>query len=163
MPNRSIDLTQADLEQLEFTNLCIKETLRLFPTAPLIGRAANKPIKLSNGITVPANVPFLFGLRQIHIQERYFGPTANIFNPYRFLDKQFEQLPSAAYIPFSYGPRNCIGYHYANVSVKCFVAHLIRNYRVTTNYTDIDQLQLVQNASLKLIDKHMVKLEPRSE
>lgn len=56
-----------------------------------------------------------------------------------------------------------VGYHYAKVSVKTFIAHLIRNYRVTTKYTDINQLQLVQNVSLRLTEKHMVKLEPRLE
>lgn len=107
MPDKCTDLTQEDLQKLEFTNLCIEETLRLFPTAPLIGRTAVCSIKLSNGVIVPANVPFLFGLRQIHIREKYFGPTANIFDPYRFLDERFKNLPGGAYIPFSYGPRNC--------------------------------------------------------
>lgn len=108
MPLKNTDLTQTDLEQLKFTDLCIKESLRLFPTAPLIGRVANKPIKLSNGVEVPANVPLMFGIRQIHIQEKYFGPTANQFDPYRFLDDKINDLPSAPYyIPFSCGPRNC--------------------------------------------------------
>lgn len=107
MPLKSTNLTQTDLQKLEFTDLCIKESLRLFPTAPLIGRVANKPIKLSNGVEIPANVPLIFGLRQIQIQEKYFGKTANMFNPYRFLDDEFNNLPGGAYIPFSYGPRNC--------------------------------------------------------
>lgn len=115
MPNKSTDLTQIELQKLEFTDLCIKETLRLFPMAPLIGRVASKPMKLSNGIEVPANVPFIFGLRQIHIQEKYYGSTANIFDPHRFLDDKVKSLPEAAYIPFSYGLRNC---------GEIFVSHL---------------------------------------
>ncbi|XP_031637234.1 cytochrome P450 3A19-like [Contarinia nasturtii] len=162
MPDKNANLTQADLVKLEFTELCIKETLRLFPTAQLIGRVACETIKLSNNIEVPLNVTLVFCLRQIHIQEKYYGPTAHKFDPYRFLDKNFKNLPDAAYMPFSYGPRNCIGYHYAKVSVKCFIAHLIRNYRVSTTYTDLDQLQLVQNASLRLVHKHMIKVEPRT-
>lgn len=112
MPDRDTELTQAHLDQLEFTYLCIQETLRLFPTVPLIGRVSSKPIKLSNNVDIPPNVPIMFGLRQIHMQEKYFGPTANIFNPYRFLDEKIKNLPAAAYIPFSYGPRNCIGMLY---------------------------------------------------
>lgn len=109
LPDKNADFTQAALDNLKFTELCIQETLRLFPTAPLIGRVASKPIKLSNNVVVPANIPIVFGLRQIHIQEKYFGPTANIFDPYRFLDEKVKNLPAAAYVPFSYGPRNCIG------------------------------------------------------
>lgn len=108
MPLQNTDLTQTELEKLKFTDLCIKESLRLFPTAPLIGRVANKPIILSNGVEIPANVPLMFGIRQLHIQEKYFGSTANIFDPYRFLDDKMNDLSSAPYyIPFSCGPRNC--------------------------------------------------------
>lgn len=162
LPDKNGELTQSDLDKLEFTDLCIQETLRLFPTAPLIGRIASKPIKLSNNVEVPPNVILLFGLRQIHIQEKYFGPTANLYDPHRFLDENIKNVPAAAYIPFSYGPRNCIGYHYAKASMKCFTAHLIRNYHLTTTYTHIDQLQLIQNLSFKLADKHMIKLEARN-
>lgn len=109
MPDKNADLTQADLDKLEFTDLCIRETLRLFPTAPLIAREATVPIKLSNGVVVPPNTPIIFGLRQIHIQERYFGPTAKMFDPYRFTEENVKSIPNSAYIPFSYGPRNCIG------------------------------------------------------
>lgn len=109
MPDRNTDLSQADLEKLTFTDLCVRETLRLFPTAPLIGRVAEKPVKLSNNVKIPPGVPIFFGLRQVHLQEKYYGPTAHIFNPYRFLNENVRNLPAAAYVAFSYGPRNCIG------------------------------------------------------
>lgn len=113
LPDKNAELTQSDLEKLEFTDLCIRETLRLFPTAPIIGRVASKPIKLSNNVEVPPGVPIIFGIRQIHIREKYYGPTAKIFNPYRFLDENVKNLPASAYIPFSYGARNCIGKYLA--------------------------------------------------
>lgn len=109
MPNKDTDLTLDDLNKLEFTELCIRETLRLSPTASIIARVATKPIKLSNNVEIPPNIPIIFGLRQIHIQEKYFGSTAKIFDPYRFTEENAKTIPSAAYIPFSYGPRNCIG------------------------------------------------------
>lgn len=109
MPDKDVELCQEDLDKLTFTDLCVRETLRLFPIAPLICREAKKPIKLSNNVEVPVGVPIIFGLRQVHLQERYYGPTAHIFNPNRFLDEQVKNLPPSAYIPFSYGPRNCIG------------------------------------------------------
>lgn len=113
MPEKDTELTQAHLDKLEFTELCIRETLRLFPTAPIIARVASKPIKLSNNVELPAGVPIVFGIRQIHIREEYYGSTVNEFNPLRFLDKDIKSLPASCYVPFSYGARNCIGDLYA--------------------------------------------------
>lgn len=109
IPDESTNPTQSDFDKLKFTELCIQETLRLFPSVPLIARYSTKPITLTNGVVVPPNVPMIVGLRQIHLQEKYFGPTAHLFNPNRFLDNSLDNLPKAAYIPFSFGPRNCIG------------------------------------------------------
>lgn len=106
MPDKNANLTQNDLDKLEFTELCIRETLRLFPTAPIMARIATKPIKLINNVEIPPDVPIVFGIRQIHTRNEYYGPTANIFNPYRFLDDDVKNLPGGAYIPFSYGARN---------------------------------------------------------
>lgn len=109
MPNKKAELTQTDLDKLEFTELCIRESFRLFPTVPLIGRVASKPIRLSNNIEIPVGVPIMLGLRQIHIREEYYGSTAKIYNPYRFMNENVNNLPGGAYVPFSYGARNCIG------------------------------------------------------
>ncbi|XP_031639205.1 probable cytochrome P450 313a4 [Contarinia nasturtii] len=161
MPHIDTELTKADLDKLEFIDLCIRETLRIFPTAPIIARTSIKPIKLNNNVEIPPDVPIVFGIRQLHIREEYYGPTSRIFSPYRFMDEKVKTLPSSAYVPFSYGARNCIGYFYAKVSVKCCVVHLIRNYRLTTIYKNIDEMKPVLNVSMRLIDKNMVILERR--
>lgn len=106
MPDKDAEFTQSDFDKLEFTELCIRETLRLFPTAPIMARMPSKPIKLNSGVEIPPGVPIVFGIRQLHIQEKYYGPTAKIFNPYRFYDEDIKNLPGGAYIPFSYGARN---------------------------------------------------------
>lgn len=109
MPDKNADLTQTDLEKLTFIDLCVRETLRIFPTAPLIGRFTEKPVALNNNVVIPVGIPIFFGLRQIHLQEKYYGKTAHTFNPYRFLDEDVKKLPPSAFCAFSYGPRNCIG------------------------------------------------------
>lgn len=106
MPNITDELTQSDFDKLRFTELCIREAMRLFPTGPIMARSPSKAIKLNNGVEVPPGVPIVFGIRQIHIQEKYFGPTAKIFNPYRFNDDNVKNLPAGAYMPFSMGARN---------------------------------------------------------
>lgn len=56
-----------------------------------------------------------------------------------------------------------LGYFYAKISVKCYMAHLIRNYRLETIYKTVDELKILQNVSMRLADKHMVKLERREQ
>lgn len=161
MPDTKTDLTQNDLDELVFTDLCIMESLRLFPNIPFIARISKKPMTLKNGITVPADTPFLLGLRQISRREEYFGPTAHQFDPNRFSDETVKKLPVTANIPFSFGPRNCIGIFHAQVGLKLYIANLVRNYRITTSYKSIDELRPLFNVGLRLADKHMIKLERR--
>lgn len=108
MPTKDMDLTQIELDQLPFTDMCIRETLRLFPTGSVIARVARKPIRLNNCL-IPANVPLVVGIRQIQMQPMYYGANANLFDPYRIKEETIKNLPHAAFIPFSYGPRNCVG------------------------------------------------------
>lgn len=161
MPDTKMDLTQSDLNELVFTDLCIRETLRLFPNIPFIARISSKPMTLTNGIVVPPDIPFVVGLRQISRREEYFGPTAHQFDPNRFSDESVKELPATANIPFSFGARNCIGIYHAQISLKLYVAHLVRSYCITTPYKNIDELRPLFNVGLRLADKHMIKLERR--
>lgn len=108
MPLKDMDLTQIELDKLKFTDMCIRETLRLFPTVSIIARVSKKAVLLNNCV-VPPNVPMLLGLRQIQMQPKYYGCNANEFDPYRFQSEAIADLPNAAYLPFSCGPRNCVG------------------------------------------------------
>lgn len=120
MPTKDMDLTQGDLDQLPFTDMCIREALRLFPTGSVIARVARKPIRLNNCL-IPANVPLVIGIRQIQMQPIYYGANANVFEPYRFKEENLKNLPNAAFIPFSYGPRNCVGQYLSIFNLRHFV------------------------------------------
>lgn len=54
-----------------------------------------------------------------------------------------------------------LGLFYARVVVKTFIAHLIRNYRLTTPYKKLEDLKIEQFVVMSLADKHMVKLACR--
>lgn len=161
MSDKDMDLAQNDLEELVFTDHCIRETLRLFPNVPFIARISQKPMTLTNGIVVPPDTSFVIGLRQISRRKEYFGPTAHQFDPNRFSDENIKKLSATTNIPFSYGPRNCIGMYHAQVGLKLYIAHLVRNYRITTFYKSMEELRPLFNVGLRLADKHMIKLERR--
>lgn len=110
MPNSDVDLTPALINKMIYLDQCLRETQRLFPTVPLIGRAANETLNLK-GYDIPPDTPIFIGIRQIHRRQDYYGPTAHLFDPDRF--KPTEHHPKkeqqGIYLPFSLGQRNCIG------------------------------------------------------
>ncbi|XP_013134263.1 PREDICTED: cytochrome P450 4d2-like [Papilio polytes] len=74
----------------------------------------------------------------------------------------------AAYMPFSTGPRNCIGYQYGMMSVKTVLATLIRSYRLLPTPRHAHPahpphpLRLKYDIMLRDVDNYMVRLQPRT-
>lgn len=111
MPTRDSDLTAEHLGQLKFTRQCIMEALRLMPTVPLMGRSPTRPIKLSNGVIVPAGVPLILAVRQTQTRTEYWGHDAKQFNPDRYKRPECQSASQrpGTFLGFSHGLRNCIG------------------------------------------------------
>lgn len=108
LPDASVDLTSENLLDLEYTEACIKETLRLYPTVPMIGRCVEKSITLKN-IRIDAGQSILVAIRPVMRMKKYWGEDANEFNPEHCSVANLAKVPTYAYIPFSEGPRICIG------------------------------------------------------
>lgn len=112
MPNKDVELTAEQLMKLRLMDACIRESLRLFPTVPMIGRAPIEPIVLNN-TEIPPGLPVMLGIRQIQRQPEYWGEDAHLYRPERFMDEnaKYKEYPGS-YLPFSAGQRNCIGKFY---------------------------------------------------
>ncbi|KYN15339.1 Cytochrome P450 4V3 [Trachymyrmex cornetzi] len=98
-----------DLQHMRYLDQVIEETLRLFPTTPIIGRRLTKDVKIGNFI-LPKNTSIIIVLMLMNRQEQYW-PNPLKFDPDRFLPERVKDCPSDSFyhIPFSDGPRNCIG------------------------------------------------------
>ncbi|KAH7100851.1 cytochrome P450, partial [Auriculariales sp. MPI-PUGE-AT-0066] len=60
----------------------------------------------------------------------YWGDDAELFRPTRFIDSPGYDWPRDAWIPFTTGPRVCIGQRFATVESVCILARLLRKYRI---------------------------------
>jgi len=116
-----------DIERLKFTRAVIDETMRLYPPAFLIARAAAGTDMIA-GLPVRKNDIVLISPWLLHRHEKLWRDP-NAFIPARF-------MPGApppdrfAYLPFGVGPRICVGAHFALVEATLALAKIIAAFRV---------------------------------
>lgn len=108
-PDRtSIIVDRPDLDKLQLLERCINETMRLFPVVTLMARKVEHEITI-NGYKVSDGMGVAIGIQQLHRKEKYWGRDAHLFNPDHFLPENCVARSPFQFIPFSGGPRNCIG------------------------------------------------------
>ncbi|XP_053691288.1 cytochrome P450 4c21-like [Sabethes cyaneus] len=143
--NKNLHFTPENLSQLQYTEMFIKETLRHFPLGPMFLRAPLSDIELDE-VQVPADI---------------WGPEAEEFNPDNFFPERIENRHPFAFLPFSGGIRNCIGYRYAMISMKVMMVHLLTNFRFKSDLMSRKDLRLKYSLLLKLSEEPGIKLERR--
>jgi unspecific monooxygenase len=116
-----------DIEQLKFTRAVVDETMRLYPPAFLIARAAAAPDTIA-GMPVKKNDVVLIAPWLLHRHEKLWRDP-NAFIPSRFLPGT-PPPDRFAYLPFGVGARICIGAHFALVEATLALAKMIGAFRV---------------------------------
>ncbi|XP_016841222.1 cytochrome P450 4C1 [Nasonia vitripennis] len=125
LANNNGDIT-SQLHKLHYLERCIKESIRLYPSAPCIGRILTEDIQLKNYL-LPAGTEVLCMLRAAHLDPN-FWPEPNKFDPDRFLPENVKDRHPFAYSPFSQGPRNCIGQKLAFLQIKILASGILSNF-----------------------------------
>jgi unspecific monooxygenase len=116
-----------DIERLKFTRAVVDETMRLYPPAFLIARAAAAPDTIA-GIPVRKRDVILIAPWLLHRHEKLWHDP-NAFIPSRFMPPS-PPPDRFAYLPFGVGARVCIGAHFALVEATLALAKLIGGFRV---------------------------------
>jgi cytochrome P450 len=116
-----------DIERLKFTRAVVDETMRLYPPAFLIARAAAGPDTIA-GRPVKNKDVILIAPWLLHRHEKLWRDP-NAFIPSRFMPPS-PPPDRFAYLPFGVGARVCIGAHFALVEATLALAKLIGAFRV---------------------------------
>lgn len=122
--------TPADLPRLVYTDMVLREALRLYPPVWVIGRRALAPFRLGE-FELPAKTNVLISQLMMHRDARYF-PEPERFDPdrWRTNDARGASLPRFAYFPFGGGPRVCIGAGFAMMEAVLLLATIAQKFRI---------------------------------
>ncbi|XP_024850588.1 cytochrome P450 4F3 isoform X2 [Bos taurus] len=118
-----------DLAQLPFLTMCIKESLRLHPPVTVISRSCTQDITLPDGRVIPKGVICLISIFGTH-HNPYVWPDPEVYDPLRFKPENIKGRSPLAFIPFSAGPRNCIGQTFAMTEMKVVLALTLLRFRI---------------------------------
>lgn len=152
------DITLEELKELKYFDSVLKESQRLFPSVPIIGREAAQNIALGKHIVPEGSCVEIF-IYALHRDPSVF-PNPEVFDPDRFLPENVVHRHPYAYVPFSAGPRNCIGQKYASMEVKIIVATLLRRFFLKA-VDQRDQLLLTCELVLRPVNGLKVVFTPR--
>ena len=93
----------------------------------LPGQPAPPPVEIL-GHTFPTGTALSVPAYTIHHSKEVWGPDADEFDPDRWNEDRITDKQRAAFIPFSYGPRSCVGRNVAEMELFCIVGTVFRNY-----------------------------------
>ena len=117
-----------DLPKLEYTRMVLEETMRLYPPAMSITRTNTEEDQI-DGLTIPKGsslAVFIYGLH--HDPEYWLNPER--FDPERFAPSAVKARDRFTYIPFSAGPRQCIGNTFALLEMQVILTCVLQRFRL---------------------------------
>ncbi|BAJ32000.1 MULTISPECIES: cytochrome P450 [Kitasatospora] len=148
--------TAADYAELPYLTQVLKETMRLYPAAPSVGRRAVAGTTIG-GVDIPAGADVLVVPYVTHRHPGHWEDPER-FDPERFTPEREAARHRYAWFPFGGGPRACIGQHFSMLEAVLALAVLLREFEVTAVDTDVP---LGQGITLEVRGPVRVKLTPR--
>jgi len=122
-------LSFAQVAELDICDRVFRETLRLFPAVYLIPRRSINAFEFK-GQKIPANTLIHIPVDHIHRSSQYWTEPDK-FDPDRWLPERAEHRGHPfQWFPFGGGAHKCLGFKFADMQVKIFLFHLLRNYEV---------------------------------
>uniref|UniRef100_A0A7N8WMQ5 Cholesterol 24-hydroxylase n=1 Tax=Mastacembelus armatus TaxID=205130 RepID=A0A7N8WMQ5_9TELE len=121
------DISYDDLGRLIYLSQVLKETLRIYPTAPGTSRELPEDMVIA-GIHIPGGCSCLFNPYVTGRLEKFFKDPLT-FDPDRFHPDA--PKPYYCYYPFALGPHSCLGQNFAQMEAKVVMAKLLQRFDFT--------------------------------
>ncbi|XP_026678322.1 probable cytochrome P450 313a1 [Diaphorina citri] len=130
------DVTQTptydNLMKLDYMERVLKEGMRMFPPVPVLAKKVATETKISTDIgeyTIPAGTTVLVLIHTIQNNPDYFD-LPHVYDPDRWLPDKVAQRDPHCFLPFSSGPRRCMGGRFTMQEMRIFLATMLRQFEI---------------------------------
>ena len=145
--------TFEEVGQLQFTRQVIEEALRLYPPVWLYSRTAIAD-DVVGGFDVPAGTNIFFTPYYLHRHPDYWDEPEK-FMPDRFAPDEVKKRHKFAFIPFSAGPRRCIGDYFSIVEMQIHLGTMAQKFKL--EFVNDEPVELDPQVNLRC--KHNIKMK----
>lgn len=137
----------SDLAKLPYTEMVIRESMRLYPPAPAVAREPLAEVTIA-GYRIREGSLLSINTYAMQRDPRFYDD-AERFYPERFSEGWEERIPRYAYLPFGAGPRVCIGNGFAMMEARLILATVAQRYKLSLE------------PSQKVVPMQVITLKPR--
>jgi len=126
LKNDQISPESSQVGDLLYIHMCMKEAWRMYPIAGGSAREVTEAITMGRHTFEKGVILYPFGAAS-HYNEKNW-PNPHKYDPERFAKENEGMRPRGAYIPFSQGPRDCIGKELGRNESIVVLSSLLRRY-----------------------------------
>lgn len=113
---------RSELEVLQYTECCLRESLRKYSVVPSVVRVASEDIEMGE-YNIEKGATIMINIQGVHHDPK-FWPEPTIYRPERFL----KDIQPFTFMPFVEGPRMCLGQYLSILESKMVLSWLVHNY-----------------------------------
>lgn len=146
------------VKNLKYLDSVIKEALRLYPSVSIYARRLDADM-IVEGVRVPSGTELGVYAYALH-RNPNLCDSPDDFKPERFLSDEFSKRHPYQYLPFSAGPRNCIGQKFALLEEKIVLFHVLKQFQVTSAQ-NIDKVDICVEIITRSNNGLLVSLKKR--
>ncbi|XP_038200910.1 cytochrome P450 3A11-like [Arvicola amphibius] len=159
LPNKA-PLNYDKVMEMEYLDMVLNETLRLYPIGTRLERVCKEDVEI-NGVFFPKGSVVIIPVYALHYDPQYWPEPAE-FRPERFSKENKGSINPYVYLPFGYGPRNCIGMRFAFMNMKVALTKVLQNFSFRPCKETQIPLKLSRTPLLKTEEPIVLKVVPRN-
>ncbi|KXJ18513.1 cytochrome P450 4B1 [Exaiptasia diaphana] len=158
--NNNQHMTWEGIASLSYLDRCIKESMRLYAPVPVIARTLDEPYTI-DGKLAPEGTFVLANIYALH-RNPHVWENPKEFNPDRFLPEKCKERSMYSFIPFSLGPRICIGKNFGMQEIKTSLVMILQKFNLSVDPQDsIDDMDLFPELVLRSKSGVHIRITPR--